>query len=303
MKKYQFLYLLSSRSIVWCIYSSWEGGKKLPLPAGSSLRHWPPGTNRNRSCRLFFAPKTPTLANQIHRFSLLVSFSQVQGLKCSKERVLLMIRSTKYRWGLLLAVFAVTLASYAQWSNPANEIPAYHPTAAPLKVSTLPPILSGPKLTGENFRYPWQQHVYQQAGKIGNVLYQLPCNCRCDRALGPHQPAQLLRGSARDRVLHLRQGSVLCVSANQAGQDAQPRFALESPGTITMPSISNSNREKSQAVLQTPALQRARHVRSDPARLIFTYRTCHCHTHRLQVSNRPTYFNPDTIYKSESSRI
>ena len=48
----------------------------------------------------------------------------------------------------------------------------------------MPAILSGPKLTGENFRYPWQVHVYQQAGKIGNVLYQLPCNCRCDRALG-----------------------------------------------------------------------------------------------------------------------
>ena len=42
----------------------------------------------------------------------------------------------------------------------------------------------GAKLTGENFRYPWQVHVYQQGIKIGNVLYQLPCYCRCDRALG-----------------------------------------------------------------------------------------------------------------------
>ena len=81
------------------------------------------------------------------------------------------------------AVFAITAASYAQWSNPADDVPAYHP-AAPLKVKALPPMLSGAKLTGENFRYPWQVHVYQQAAKIGNVLYQLPCNCRCDRALG-----------------------------------------------------------------------------------------------------------------------
>jgi hypothetical protein len=44
--------------------------------------------------------------------------------------------------------------------------------------------LSGAKLTGENFRYSWQVHVYQQAARIGNVLYQLPCNCRCDRSLG-----------------------------------------------------------------------------------------------------------------------
>lgn len=82
-----------------------------------------------------------------------------------------------------LAVFVFTAASYAQWTNPASDVPAYHPSA-PLKVSTLPPILSGAKLTGPNFQYPWQVHVYQQASKIGNVLYQLPCNCRCDRSLG-----------------------------------------------------------------------------------------------------------------------
>ncbi|MGA2168192.1 MAG: PCYCGC motif-containing (lipo)protein [Terracidiphilus sp.] len=87
------------------------------------------------------------------------------------------------RWLLGLAVFALTAASYAQWSNPADDVPAYHPSA-PLKVSALPPILAGAQLTGENFRYPWQVHIYQQAVKIGNVLYQLPCNCRCDRALG-----------------------------------------------------------------------------------------------------------------------
>ena len=81
------------------------------------------------------------------------------------------------------AVFAITAASYAQWSNPADDVPAYHPSA-PLKVSALPPILSGSKLSGEHFQYAWQVHVYQQAAKIANVLYQLPCNCRCDRALG-----------------------------------------------------------------------------------------------------------------------
>ena len=89
----------------------------------------------------------------------------------------------KRRWVLGLAVFAVTAASYAQWSNPVDDVPAYHPSA-PLKVSALPPILAGDQLTGENFRYPWQVHVYQLAAKIGSVIYQLPCNCRCDRALG-----------------------------------------------------------------------------------------------------------------------
>jgi hypothetical protein len=89
----------------------------------------------------------------------------------------------KSRWALGLAVFAVTAVSYAQWSNPAEDVPAYH-ASAPLKVSSLPPILAGSKLTGENFRYPWQKHVYQQAAQVSGVLYQLPCNCRCDRALG-----------------------------------------------------------------------------------------------------------------------
>ena len=87
------------------------------------------------------------------------------------------------RWVLSLGVFALTVASYAQWSNPANDVPAYHP-AAPLKVSELPPLLAGAKLTGANFQYPWQKHVYEQVAKVGNVVYQLPCNCRCDRALG-----------------------------------------------------------------------------------------------------------------------
>lgn len=82
-----------------------------------------------------------------------------------------------------LAAFTATAVSYAQWSNPQDDVPAYHPNA-PLKVSTLPPIKSGKDLTGPNFRYPWQVHVYQQAAKVGNVLYQLPCNCRCDRSVG-----------------------------------------------------------------------------------------------------------------------
>ncbi len=89
----------------------------------------------------------------------------------------------KRRWAMCLVVVAFTAVSYAQWNNPASDIPAYHPSA-PLKVSALPRILSGRQLTGDNFRYPWQVHAYQKAATIGKVLYQLPCYCRCDRALG-----------------------------------------------------------------------------------------------------------------------
>ena len=90
---------------------------------------------------------------------------------------------TKSRWILGLVISLFTVASYAQWSNPSDDIPAYHPSA-PLRVNALPPILAGAKLQGQNFRYAWQVRAYQKAARIGNVLYQLPCYCRCDRELG-----------------------------------------------------------------------------------------------------------------------
>jgi len=94
-----------------------------------------------------------------------------------------MKNSFKYRWVLAVVAAAATLVSYAQFSNPSDDVPAYHPSA-PLKFAPLPPIISGNQLTGDNFRYPWQIHVYQQVAKVSSVVYQLPCNCRCDRALG-----------------------------------------------------------------------------------------------------------------------
>jgi hypothetical protein len=84
---------------------------------------------------------------------------------------------------LTAAIGLITVAGYAQWSNPTDDIPAYHP-AAPASAAALPAILSGKQLTGPNFRYAWQVKVYQEAAKIPTVLYQLPCYCRCDRALG-----------------------------------------------------------------------------------------------------------------------
>jgi hypothetical protein len=87
------------------------------------------------------------------------------------------------RWIVGFAACVLTAGSYAQWSNPADDVPAYHPKA-PLSVSSLPPILSGKQLTGAQFQFPWQKHVYQQVARVSSVTYQLPCNCRCDRALG-----------------------------------------------------------------------------------------------------------------------
>lgn len=76
---------------------------------------------------------------------------------------------------------ALTLAAYAQWSNPANDIPAYN--AAPPR-GVLPPIMAGKQLTGEYFSHPYQVKAYQMAAKISPVIHQLPCYCHCDRSMG-----------------------------------------------------------------------------------------------------------------------
>jgi hypothetical protein len=82
-------------------------------------------------------------------------------------------------------LFVITVAGYAQWSDPAADLPAYH-AQPPARGAKLPPVLSGTQLTGEYFRYPWQKKVYEQAAQVQRVIYQLPCYCRCDQALG-HQ--------------------------------------------------------------------------------------------------------------------
>jgi len=84
---------------------------------------------------------------------------------------------------LTIAIGFITVASYAQWSNPVDDIPAYHPFP-PANVAALKPVLHGKQLTGPYFHYGWQVVVYKEAAKIPGVLYQLPCFCRCDRALG-----------------------------------------------------------------------------------------------------------------------
>lgn len=72
---------------------------------------------------------------------------------------------------------------HAQFTDPQSDIPAYHGDG-PARGQALPPILSGNQLTGPFFREKWQVEVYREAAQIPDVLYQLPCYCRCDRALG-----------------------------------------------------------------------------------------------------------------------
>jgi hypothetical protein len=52
--KFRFLYLTSTQSMLWCIYSSDGGGRCCRTGAGSKLRHWPPGTNSKTVRAVFF---------------------------------------------------------------------------------------------------------------------------------------------------------------------------------------------------------------------------------------------------------
>ena len=133
--------------------------------------------------------------------------------------------SARWIFGVVLA--GATAMSYAQWSNPADDIPAYHPSA-PLKIDSLPPILAGAKLTGDNFRYPWQVHVYQDAAKVSRVLYQLPCNCRCDRALGHTSLRSCFEGLHGTECATCAKEGVFAYQQTKLGKTpAQIRSAIE----------------------------------------------------------------------------
>ena len=81
----------------------------------------------------------------------------------------------------IAALGFLALAASAQWTNPAEDVPAYN--ASP-STQPLPPVLKGQQLTGPYFAHPYQVVAYQMAAKIPGVLHQEPCYCRCDREMG-----------------------------------------------------------------------------------------------------------------------
>src|SRR5207248_2863966 len=71
------------------------------------------------------------------------------------------------------------------WMGRPTEVPAYHP-GPPAKGEVL-----GRLLTPEEVQIPagskyeaMQRHAFALAAKIPKVLYQQPCYCYCDRAMG-----------------------------------------------------------------------------------------------------------------------
>jgi hypothetical protein len=119
----------------------------------------------------------------------------------------------------------VTMVASAQWTNPADDVPAYN-AAAPRK--HLPPILSGAQLSGPYFSHPYQVTAYKMAAKIPGVLHQQPCYCRCDRAMGHNSLHSCFEGSHGAVCSTCMQEAVYAYQQTQKGKTpAQIRAGIE----------------------------------------------------------------------------
>ncbi len=119
----------------------------------------------------------------------------------------------------------VTMVASAQWTNPANDVPAYN-AAAPRK--RLPPILSGVQLSGPYFSHAYQVTAYKMAAKIPGVLHQQPCYCHCDRAMGHNSLHSCFENSHGAVCSTCMQEAVYAYQQTQKGKTpAQIRAGIE----------------------------------------------------------------------------
>jgi hypothetical protein len=90
----------------------------------------------------------------------------------------------------LMALAAVTIAATAQWAS--VDTPAFH---AKVPRGPMPKLLQQADRSGVYFTRPFQQTAYRMADEIPEILYQLPCYCRCDRAMGHKSLHSCFEGS------------------------------------------------------------------------------------------------------------
>jgi hypothetical protein len=76
------------------------------------------------------------------------------------------------------ALAVITIAATAQWAG--TDTPAFHMTPPR---GSVPRLLAQADRTGIYFSRPYQIASYKMADAIPEILYQLPCYCRCDRAM------------------------------------------------------------------------------------------------------------------------
>ncbi len=125
----------------------------------------------------------------------------------------------------LALVGLLALAASAQWTNPAEDIPAYN---ASTPHGTLPPILSGTQLTGPYFQHPYQVTAYRMAAKIPAVLHQQPCYCRCDREMGHNSLHSCFEGTHGAACSTCMKEGVFAYQQTKLGKTpAQIRAAIE----------------------------------------------------------------------------
>lgn len=72
----------------------------------------------------------------------------------------------------------VAVAATAQWTPP--DTPAFHKA---LPSTSLPKLLANAERQGVYFTRPYQAAAYAMADKVPELLYQMPCYCRCDLAM------------------------------------------------------------------------------------------------------------------------
>src|SRR5271166_1401250 len=84
-----------------------------------------------------------------------------------------------------LALFLMVTMVSAPWLQSESDqgVPHFN-VAPPAKATELPAILTKDQLWGGNAQYPYQTHAYELAAKIAKIIYQQPCYCYCDRAMG-----------------------------------------------------------------------------------------------------------------------
>jgi hypothetical protein len=86
----------------------------------------------------------------------------------------------KYTLGVLIVIFA-TAMTQAQLAQ--SDVPAFH-DKPPAKGEKLPAVLTEKQLTDAGYTAPAIKEGYRAATRAGDVLYQMPCYCHCDRGHG-----------------------------------------------------------------------------------------------------------------------
>jgi hypothetical protein len=124
-----------------------------------------------------------------------------------------------------VGVVLLTLAASAQFSNPAEDVPAYN-AGAPTKA--LPPILHGQQLTGPYFANSYQVAAYKMAAKVPAVLHQEPCYCHCDRNMGHNSLHSCFEGTHGAMCSTCMKEAVYAYRETMRGQSpAQIRAGIE----------------------------------------------------------------------------